>query len=95
MELLKGYKDKWAINYKALKEHLATKESGDFHNIFVFCLSCVPISLAGVIWGCVYLAAGTSWAFWLPWIYSTISIINLIVLYFIAIVDKTCPLLTI
>jgi len=64
----------------SLQAYLATKETNDFHNIFVFCISCVPVALAGIIWGSIYLLVGTKIAYCLPYIYSIISLVNLLIL---------------
>ena len=65
-------------NYIAsLKAYLDAKDTEEFHNVFIFCLSVILVILVGFVRGTSYLVAGAKIAFWPPYMYSIISIINI------------------
>lgn len=82
MELLRTYQKKLSDNLGVLQKHLAAKESDDFHNIFIFCVSCACNFWIGIIWGATYLASGTNVAFLPPLIYSIVDVMSFAILYF-------------
>lgn len=66
--------------YNLLRIYLGNKKSDEFYNIFIFCISCVFIAIAGLVWGSIYLINDTSIAFYLPYIYTFCSFVNLLAL---------------
>lgn len=75
-----GYTNFIKERYHLLRIYLGNKKSDEFYDIFIFCISCVFIAIAGLIWGSIYLINDTSMAFYLPYIYTICAFVNLLAL---------------